>query len=85
MVKNLPASAGDARDRFDFWVKKIPCSRKWQSLQYSCLENLVKILDQSWQTSVESQIVNIFSSVGQWSLLNHSILVIPRKQLKTIC
>ena len=35
MVKNLPASAGDARDvglipGFDPWVGKIPWSRKWQ-------------------------------------------------------
>ena len=31
VVKNLPASAGDARDcRFDPWVGKIPWNRKWQ-------------------------------------------------------
>ena len=31
VVKNLPASAGDVkRHRFDFWVGKIPWSRKWQ-------------------------------------------------------
>ena len=29
-VKNLPASAGDARDRFDPWVGKIPWSGKWR-------------------------------------------------------
>ena len=28
VVKNLPANAGDAKD--DFWVRKIPWSRKWQ-------------------------------------------------------
>ena len=28
LVKN--ASAGDARDRFDPWVEKIPWTRKWQ-------------------------------------------------------
>ena len=27
------------RHRFDPWVGKIPWSRKWQPLQYSCLEN----------------------------------------------
>ena len=27
------------RRRFDPWARKIPCSRKWQPTQYSCLEN----------------------------------------------
>ena len=30
VVKNLPASAGDARGWFYPWVGKIPWSRKWQ-------------------------------------------------------
>ena len=31
VVRNLPASAGDARDTgFNAWVGKIPWSRKWQ-------------------------------------------------------
>ena len=30
VVKNLPATAGNARDRFDPWVGKIPWTRKWQ-------------------------------------------------------
>ena len=30
MVKNLPANAGDARHRFDPWVRKIPWRRNWQ-------------------------------------------------------
>ena len=30
MVKNLPASAGGARDGFNPWVGKIPWTRKWQ-------------------------------------------------------
>ena len=31
MVKNLPANAGDIRKlRFDPWVRKILCRRKWQ-------------------------------------------------------
>ena len=40
-VKNLPANAGDTRDTgFDYWVGKIPWSRKWQltsvfQLEYS--------------------------------------------------
>ena len=29
------------RVRFDPWVWKIPCRRKWQPLQYSCLKNLM--------------------------------------------
>ena len=28
-----------SRTRFDPWVWQIPWRRKWQSLQYSCLEN----------------------------------------------
>ena len=36
-VKNLPANAGDMRD-----VSSIPgWSRKWQLLQYPCLENSI--------------------------------------------
>ena len=30
MIKNLPASAGDKRRRFDPWVGKVPWRRKWQ-------------------------------------------------------
>ena len=30
VVKNLPANAGDIRDRLDSWVRKIPWKRKWQ-------------------------------------------------------
>ena len=30
VVKNLPANAGDIRDKgFDPWVRKIPSRRKW--------------------------------------------------------
>ena len=30
-VKNLPANAGDTRDKgFDLWVGKLPQRRKWQ-------------------------------------------------------
>ena len=45
-VKNLPAvQEACRRCRFDLWIGKIPCSRKWYGegngtpLQYSCLEN----------------------------------------------
>ena len=37
MVKNLPAMS--KIPGFDPWVGKIPWRRKWQPLQYSCLEN----------------------------------------------
>ena len=30
VVKNLPANAGNTRDLFDLWSRKIPWSRKWQ-------------------------------------------------------
>ena len=33
MVKNLPASSGDARLGFDPWVGKIPFSSEWQPSQ----------------------------------------------------
>ena len=39
VVKNLPAKAGDKREGFNPWVRKITWRRKWQPLQYSCLEN----------------------------------------------
>ena len=39
VVKNLTASAGDKRCGFDPWVGKILWSKKWQPLQYICLEN----------------------------------------------
>ena len=37
VVKNLPANAGDARDRHGFnpWVGEIPGSRNGSLLQYS--------------------------------------------------
>ena len=31
VIKNLPANAGDIKDRFDPWIGKIPWRRKWQS------------------------------------------------------
>ena len=34
VVKNLPASAGDTRDKrrgFSLWARKIPWGRKWQT------------------------------------------------------
>ena len=39
MVENQPANAGDVRDGFNPWVRKIPWRRAWQPIQYSCLEN----------------------------------------------
>ena len=39
LVKNPPANAGDTRGWFHPWVGKIPWRRKWQPLQYSCLES----------------------------------------------
>ena len=30
VIKNLPANAGDIKDRFDPWIAKIPWRRKWQ-------------------------------------------------------
>ena len=39
MVEKQPANAGDVRDRFNLWVRKIPWRRAWQPIQYSCLEN----------------------------------------------
>ena len=44
--KDLPANAGDTRD-----VSLIPgWSRKWQPLQYSCLENSTN--RRAWQATV---------------------------------
>ena len=31
LVKNPPVNAGDIRDVFDPWVRKIPWRKKWQS------------------------------------------------------
>ena len=39
MIKNQPANAGNVRDRFDPWVRKILWRRAWQPIQYCCLEN----------------------------------------------
>ena len=36
MVKRVPTVR---ETRFDPWIGKIPWRRKWQPLQYSCLEN----------------------------------------------
>ena len=39
LVKNLPASAGNARDRFYLWLRKTPWRRKWQPTPVFLLEN----------------------------------------------
>ena len=39
VVKNPPASAGDARREFNPWVRKIPGEGNGNPRQYSCLEN----------------------------------------------
>jgi len=40
VVKNLSASVGDKRLRFNPWVGKIPWRKKWQPTPvFSCLEN----------------------------------------------
>ena len=42
VAKNGPSNAGDVRHsrrRFNPWVRKKPWRRKWQLLQYPCLEN----------------------------------------------
>ena len=39
VVKNLPVSAGDPRDKFNPWVRKIPGVGRGTPFQYSCLEN----------------------------------------------
>ena len=49
VVKNLSANAGNARDVFNPCVGKIPWSRKWQPVQYSCLENPIE--RRAWQAT----------------------------------
>ena len=39
MIKNLPASVGDKRRRFDPWVRKIPGGGNGNPFQYSHQEN----------------------------------------------
>ena len=50
VVKNLPASVGDLRGRFDPWVGKIPWRRAGNPLQYSCLEKPVD--SGAWRATV---------------------------------
>jgi len=47
VVKNLPAVQ---RCRFNPWIGKIPWSRIWKLLQYSCLENPID--RGAWQATV---------------------------------
>ena len=51
MLDNLLANTGDTRRHKLFpWVGKIPWRRKWNPLQYSCLENP---MDRgAWQATV---------------------------------
>ena len=49
MVKNPPGNAGDARDWFNSWVRKIPWRRKCQPLQHSCLGDPT---DRAWRAPV---------------------------------
>ena len=59
-VKNLPANVENARDcGFDPWVGKIPWSRKWSLLQYSCLKDS---MDRGvWHVTVHSCTVKSLS------------------------
>ena len=50
VVKNLPASARNARGKFDLCVRKIPWRRNGNPLQYSCLENFMD--RRAWQATV---------------------------------
>ena len=40
VVKNVTANSGDLKKcGLGFWVRKIPCRRECNPLQYFCLEN----------------------------------------------
>ena len=47
MIKSLPAMW---ETRFRLWVGKIPWRRKWQPLQYYCLENSMD--REAWRATV---------------------------------
>ena len=55
------------RRRFDPWVRKIPLSRKWQSLQYSCLENSMN--RGAWQATVHG-VEKSQTWLSNWTELN---------------
>ena len=54
VVENPPASAREARDSGLIPVSgKIPWRRRWQLLQYSCLENRQSLADRgAWRATV---------------------------------
>ena len=73
MVKNMPANAGDAGDRFDPWVRKIPWRRQWQPNQYSCLE---KSIDRgAWWATVHGVAKGWTGCVTNSSYVSHTMMM----------
>ena len=74
-VKNLLAvQEACRRCRFDPWIGKIPCSRKWHGegngtpLQYSCLENPMDGGD--WKAAVHG-VINIRTRMSDFTFAFH--------------
>ena len=51
VVKNLPVMQKMQIFELDPWVRKIPWSRKWQPMPYSCLENSMN--RRAWWATVD--------------------------------
>ena len=64
-VNNLPTNAGCG---FDSWVEKIPCRRKWQPTQYSCLENPM-----DWGRATVHRVAKSWTWLRQLSMHIHPI------------
>ena len=67
MEKNLPANAGDTRD-----VSSIPgWSRKWQPLQYSCLEHSTN--RRAWRATVHGA-AKSWTRLNDWALFIFNLI-----------
>ena len=67
VVKNPLTLQETQRHRFAPWVRKIPWGRKWQPLQYSCLENS---MDRgAWQATVHG-VTKSWTQLSNWACMH---------------
>ena len=88
VVKNLPTNAGGTGDAdLTPWVGKIPWRRKWQPLQYSCLENPMD--REAWWVLVhgvtENQTQQHTCVQPAWYLFSYRVIILPNPPHPLLC
>ena len=70
------------RHRFDPWVRKIPWGRKWQPLQYPCLENS---MDRgAWRATVHG-VTKSWTQLSNWACTHIRIITYDLSMLLKTC